>query len=335
MMKLVIQIPCYNEEESLPITLAELPRSVAGFDSVEWLVIDDGSQDRTAEVAREQGVDRVVRLPKNQGLSRAFVVGLDTAISMGADVIVNTDADNQYCAGDIPRLVGPILTGEAEIVVGERPIATTPHFSPLKKALQRFGSHVVRRLSATDIPDAPSGFRAVSREAAMRLNIFNDYSYTLEMIIQAGRKGMAITSIPVRTNPDIRPSRLLSNLPTYLRLQAMTLVRIFMTYRPFHVFALPGLIAFLGGVAIGLRFLYFFGTGDGSGHIQSLILAALLIGSGAMLIIIGFVADLISVNRKLLESISYRLWRVEERRAERGIAREERRADCRREREDG
>lgn len=313
-MKLVIQIPCYNEEAALPVTLAELPRSVAGFDSVEWLVIDDGSSDRTATAAAEYGVDRIVRLPKNQGLARAFMAGLDTAIAMGADVIVNTDADNQYRADDIPTLVAPILAGEAEIVVGERPIATTPHFSPMKKALQRLGSHVVRRLSATDIPDAPSGFRAISRDAAMRLHVFNDYSYTLEMIVQAGRKGMAITSVPVHTNADLRPSRLLASLPSYLRRQALTLVRIFMTYKPFYFFAAPGILLFLVGLMIGLRFLYFFMTGDGSGHVQSLILAALLLGSGILLVIIGLVADLIAVNRKMLESISYRLYRLEKER---------------------
>lgn len=313
-MKLVIQIPCYNEEASLPLTLADLPRSVPGFDAVEWLVVDDGSTDRTSEIADAHGVDRVVRLPRNQGLSRAFMVGLDTAIRMNADVIVNTDADNQYSAADIPNLVAPILQGHAEIVVGERPIEDTPHFSPLKKALQRLGSRVVRRLSSTDIPDAPSGFRAISRDAAMRLQVFNDYSYTLETIIQAGRKGMAITSVPVRTNPELRPSRLLRSLPSYVRRQMMTLVRIFMTYRPLHFFAVPGAVFFVVGFMIGVRFLYFFAAGDGAGHVQSLILAALLLGSGISLVIIGLVADLIAVNRKLLESISYRLYGVEERR---------------------
>jgi glycosyltransferase involved in cell wall biosynthesis len=311
-MKLVIQIPCFNEEDTLPEALSALPRAISGFESVEWLVIDDGSTDRTAQVAADYSVDRIVRLPKNQGLSRAFMTGLDAAISMGADVIVNTDADNQYCAEDIPRLVAPILAGEAEIVVGERPIALTPHFSPVKKSLQRLGSLLVRRLSSTDIPDAPSGFRAISRDAAMRLHVFSDYSYTLEMIIQAGRKGMAITSVPVRTNPDLRPSRLFATLPSYVRRQTLTLVRIFMTYRPFYFFAAPGVAFFLGGLVIGIRFLYFYVSGGGSGHVQSLILAALLLGSGILLIIIGLVTDLIAVNRKMLESISYRLWQLEE-----------------------
>lgn len=312
-MKLVIQIPCYNEEESLPLTLAELPRTVPGFDGVEWLIIDDGSTDRTSEVAREHAVDRIVRLPKNLGLSRAFAAGLEAAITMGADVIVNTDADNQYSSQDIPKLVAPILAGQAEIVIGERPISTTPHFSPIKKALQRIGSRVVRRLSSTTIPDAPSGFRAISRDAAMRLHVFNDYSYTLEMIVQAGRKGMAITSVPIRTNPDLRPSRLYSSVPGYLRRQALTVLRIFITYRPFYFFAVPGVLSFLTGFLIGLRFLYFFVTGTGAGHVQSLILAALLLGSGMFLVIVGLVTDLIAVNRKMLESISYRLWRLEER----------------------
>ncbi|MDX1600182.1 MAG: glycosyltransferase family 2 protein [Anaerolineales bacterium] len=311
-MKLVIQIPCYNEETSLPVTLAELPRSVPGFDEVEWLVIDDGSTDRTAAVAEENGVDRVVRLPNNRGLARAFVRGLDAAIDMGADVIVNTDADNQYRAEDIPKLVAPILSGKAEIVVGERPISATPHFSPLKKGLQRLGSRIVRKLSATDIPDAPSGFRAISRDAAMRIHVFNTFSYTLETIVQAGRKGMAITSVPVQTNPDLRPSRLYGSLWSYLRRQGLTVVRIFMTYRPFYFFALPGLISFLIGFLIGARFLFFYVMGNGAGHVQSLILAALLLGSGLSLVIVGLITDLIAVNRKMLESISYRLWRLEE-----------------------
>lgn len=310
-MKLVIQIPCYNEEASLPVTLAELPREVPGFEEVEWLVVDDGSTDDTAAVAAAHGVDRIVRLPNNRGLSKAFMAGLDAAIGMGADVIVNTDADNQYCADDIPKLVEPILEGRAEIVVGERPIDSTPHFSPLKKLLQKLGSRIVRRLSATDIPDAPSGFRAVSRDAAMRLHVFSDYSYTLETIIQAGRKGMAITSVPIRTNADLRPSRLYSSLWSYLRRQGVTLARIFITYRPFRFFAVPGLLSFAVGFLIGLRFLYFYLTGDGSGHVQSLILAALLLSSGTVLVLVGLVTDLVAVNRKMLESISYRIHRFE------------------------
>lgn len=314
-MKLVIQIPCYNERECLPITLAALPRTLPNIEAIEWLVIDDGSTDGTADIAASLQVDRVVRLPKNQGLSSAFMVGLMNALDMGADIIVNTDADNQYCAEDIPLLIEPLIMGQADIVVGSRPISTTPHFSPLKKLLQRLGSFVVRVLSATDIPDAPSGFRAISRDAAMRLQVFSEYSYTLEMIIQAGRKGIAITSVPIRTNPDLRPSRLVASLPRYLRHQVNTIVRIFMTYRPFYFFAFPGITLFLAGFFIGLRFLYFFLTGDGSGHVQSVILAALLLGTGMFLFIVGLMADLVAVNRKLLESISYRLHRIEERRS--------------------
>jgi glycosyltransferase involved in cell wall biosynthesis len=309
--KLIIQIPCYNEAQTLPLTLAALPRSLPGVASVEWLVIDDGSEDDTAQVAQACGVDHIVRLPQNQGLANAFVVGLDAALRAGADIIVNTDADNQYCADDIPRLLQPILEGKAEIVIGERPIASTPHFSPTKKALQRLGSLVVRKLSDTEVADAPSGFRAMSRDAAMRLHVFNEYSYTLETIIQAGRKGMAITSVPIRTNAVLRPSRLFRSNLHYIRRQGLTLLRIFMTYNPFFFFAAPGLLGFLLGFLIGVRFLYYFALGAGTGHVQSLILAALLMGSGFGLIVVGLVADLISVNRKLLEKLDWKVQVIE------------------------
>jgi glycosyltransferase involved in cell wall biosynthesis len=310
--KLIIQIPCFNEAETLPVTLAALPRALPGIDLIEWLVIDDGSIDCTAEVAREHGVDHVIRLPINQGLARAFVRGLDAAVAAGADIVVNTDADNQYCAEDIPRLIAPILDGEAEIVVGARPISDNPDFSASKKLLQRLGSRVVRRLSGTDVPDAPSGFRAMSRDAAKRLNVFNEYSYTLETIIQAGSKGMAITSVPIRTNPVTRPSRLFRGNAQYIRRQGLTLLRIFMTYNPFQFFAVPGMLSFLVGFAIGLRFMYHFMAGAGEGHVQSLILAALMMGSGLLLVIIGLIADLISVNRKLLERIDGQVRNLEE-----------------------
>lgn len=311
-MKLVIQIPCYNEEDTLPVTLSELPREVEGVDEVEWLVVDDGSDDRTAEVAREHGVDHVVRLTRNQGLARAFVRGLEASLSAGADVVVNTDADNQYDADDIPKLIRPVLEGEADIVVGERPIGDMEHFSRLKKLLQRFGSWVVRVVSGTDVADAPSGFRAMSRDAARRLKVFSEYTYTLETIIQAGHKGMAVTSVPVRTNVRLRPSRLMRSLPAYLRRQVLTILRIFVTYRPFFFFATLGLLVFGAGLLISLRFLYFFVTGDGSGHVQSLILSALLMGSGFFLGLVGLLADLISVNRKLLEDLDARLREMEE-----------------------
>lgn len=314
MRKLIIQIPCFNEESTLGVVLKALPRQVAGVDVVEWLVIDDGSTDRTVEVALEHGVDHIVSLTVNRGLARAFMAGLDFCIRSGADIIVNTDADNQYRADDIPRLVAPIVQGEAEIVVGERPISDIAHWSLSKKILQKLGSWVVRMASSTNIPDAPSGFRAMTREAALRLNVFDTYTYTLETIIQAGRKNMAITSVPVRTNPDMRPSRLVKTIPQYLQRSLFTIVRIFMTYRPFRFFAFPGAASFGLGFAIGLRFLYYFFTraeGEAVGHIQSLLLAVLLMGMGFFLVIVGLVADLIGVNRMLLEDIRWRLREME------------------------
>lgn len=312
MAKLIIQIPCFNEEETLGVTLSALPRHVSGVDVVEWLVIDDGSTDKTVEVAKSYGADHIVRLPRNQGLARAFVAGLESSLKAGADIIVNTDADNQYCADDIPKLIAPILAGQAEIVVGARPIGDIEHFSPMKKRLQKIGSWVVRLASRTDIPDAPSGFRAMSREAAMRLHVFSEYSYVLETIIQAGQKGMAITSVPVRTNKNLRPSRLVKSIPDYLRRQVLTIVRIFMTYKPFRFFAVPGVLCLSLGMLISLRFLYFYFTAGGAGHIQSLILAALLIGVGFFLVVVGLLADLMAVNRKLLETLDWRVRKIEE-----------------------
>ena len=289
-----------------------LPREILGIDTIEWLIIDDGSTDKTSETARQYGVEHIVRLPRNQGLAKAFLAGIEASLKAGADIIVNTDADNQYCADDIPCLVEPILSGKAEIVVGERPISQIQHFSFIKKILQKIGSRVVRMASRTDIPDAPSGFRAMSRTAAMRLNVFNDYTYTLETIIQAGQKGMAITSVPIRTNDFVRPSRLINSVFGYIRRSILTIIRIFMTYKPFRFFAIPGLVFFNIGMLISLRFVYYFSTGDGSGHIQSLILSALLMGTGFFLLIIGLLADLISVNRKLLEKLDWRIQQIEE-----------------------
>lgn len=311
MRKLIIQIPCFNEEKTLGMTIDALPRAAPGVDAVEILVIDDGSTDRTATVAEEHGAHHVIRVQRNRGLARAFMIGLDYAIKSGADIIVNTDADNQYNAEDIPALIAPILRGEAEIVVGERPIADIQHFSPLKKVLQRLGSAVVRMASGTSIPDAPSGFRAMTREAAMRLNVFGDYTYTLETIIQAGRKNMAITSVPVRTNPYTRPSRLVSSIPRYVQRSLFTIVRIFMTYRPFRFFAGQGLVCIAIGLIPSIRFLYYYFNGTGGGHIQSLLFGVLFLGLGAALIIIGLVADLIGVNRMLLEDIRWRLREME------------------------
>jgi len=305
-MKLIIQIPCYNEAKTLAIALADLPRQIDGFDTVEWLVIDDGSSDETAAVAQANGVHHVVRHSVNLGLARAFMTGLDACQRLGADVIVNTDADNQYNAADIPALVAPILDGRADIVVGARPIDSIEHFSPVKKILQRLGSSVVRFASKTDIPDAPSGFRAISRRAAQQLVVFNDYTYTLETIIQAGQRGIPIVSVPVRVNGDLRPSRLVKSIPSYLRRSIATIIRIFVIYRPFRFFGTIGAVLFICGTLIGLRFLWFYLQGDGEGHVQSLILGSILLGMGFQTILIAFVADLLAANRKLLEEIRYK-----------------------------
>ncbi len=311
-MKLIIQIPCYNEEEALPVTLSYLPRELDGISKIERLVIDDGSTDDTVDVAKSHGVDHIIRHTKNLGLARAFSTGLDKCIELGADIIVNTDADNQYCADDIQSLLGPILSGQAEIVIGTRSISDIKHFSTIKKILQRIGSWVVRLASNTDIPDAPSGFRAISRNAAMQLNVFNKYTYTLETIIQAGQKGITIVSVPVRTNKDLRPSRLFKSIPGYISRSIMIIIRIFMTYKPFKFFAIPGVVSFVLGFLIGLRFLYFYFTSGGSGHIQSIVLAALLLGIGFFLTVVGLLADLVSVNRKLLEKLDWQIQRIEE-----------------------
>ena len=304
MKKLIIQVPCFNEEGTLAIALQALPRRVAGVDQVEWLVIDDGSTDRTVEIARANGVDHVVALGTHQGL--------DAGLRAGADIIVNTDADNQYCADDIPKLIGPILKGEAEIVVGARPIAEIEHFSPLKKWLQKLGSWAVRVASGTDVADAPSGFRALSRNAAMQLNVFNQYTYTLETIIQAGQKNMAITSVPIRTNADLRPSRLMTSKRAYVRRSILTILRIFITYKPLRFFTIAGAFPVAGGTAIGLRWLWFFLVEESTRtRLPSLILAAMLILIGVQLWIFGVVADIIAVNRKLLEEIQVRLRRIE------------------------
>lgn len=310
--KLVIQIPCYNEEETLGLTLSQLPRQLPGVREVEWFVIDDGSSDNTVNVAAQNNVDRIITMQKHQGLAKCFSAGLEASLKAGADIIVNLDADNQYCVDDIPKLIEPILSGKAEIVVGARPISQIEHFSWTKKLLQKWGSWIVRMASRTTIPDATSGFRAISRSAAMRLNVFNEHTYTLETLIQAGQKGMAVISVPIRTNPDLRPSRLVKSIPHYIAWSVVTIVRIFMTYRPLRFFAYPGAFLFLLGFSIGIRFLWFFFTIGGRGHIQSLILASLLMGMGFFLMIIGLVTDLISVNRKLLEKLNWRVRELED-----------------------
>jgi len=312
MTKLIIQIPCYNEEQTLPTTLAALPRKVPGVDVVEWLVVDDGSADRTAEVAKSGGVDHVVRLPSHRGLAKAFMAGLDACLKAGADVIVNTDADNQYDAGAIPQMVEPVLAGRAEMVVGVRSVSEIAHFSGIKKFLHRLGSGVVRLASNTRIPDAPSGFRALSREAAMRINVFTEYTYTLETIIQAGQKGMAICSVPVSVNKPLRPSRLISSVPGYVLRSIMTILRIFVTYRPLRFFAFLAILFLVPGLLLGLRFLRFYLAGHGTGHVQSVILCGLLLGAGFFLLVMALVVDLIAVNRVFMERIDWRLKKIEE-----------------------
>ncbi|NVN99743.1 MAG: glycosyltransferase [Geobacteraceae bacterium] len=306
-MKLIIQIPCFNEAETLDFTLKELPRKIEGFDEVEFLVIDDGSSDATSDKARLGGADHIVRLPANQGLARAFMIGLNACAKLGADVIVNTDGDNQYNGADVQKLVKPIIDGQADIVIGARPIDEIQSFSAAKKFLQKVGSAIVRYMSRTNIPDAPSGFRAMSREAALRLNVFNEYTYTLETIIQAGQKGLAVTSVPIRVNREARPSRLIRSTFSYIRKSIITMVRIFVVYKSFRSFMAVGLSFFFAGVLVGARFLYFYLSGEGGGHVQSLILASILLGIGFQTILVAFIADLLAVNRRMLEDVQYRI----------------------------
>ena len=313
-MKLVIQIPCYNEAQTLPAALEALPRSLPGFDEIDVLVIDDGSTDGTSDVARQHGVRHVVRFRRNRGLARAFSAGIDAAVRLGADVIVNTDADNQYCAEDIPRLVGPILDGSADMVVGDRQIGSAGHCSAGKKVLQRFGSFVVRLASDTTIPDTTSGFRALSREAALRLFVVNDFTYTLETIIQAGQRDWAVTHVPIRTNPQSRPSRLFRSIPQYIRRSAGTILRIYTMYRPLRAFFLGAALCFLVGLGLFTRFLVYWIVEPGqSGHVQSLIVAAVFFIAAFQLALSGVVADLIAANRKMLEEVLYRVRKVENR----------------------
>lgn len=310
-MKLIIQIPCYNEENTLPITVNDLPKHIEGIDTIEYLIIDDGSRDGTIEVARECGVHHIVSFTSNKGLAVGFMAGLDACLRLGADIIVNTDADNQYCGADIEKLVKPIINGKADIVVGERPIDDIEHFSLIKKRLQRLGSWSVRVASNTDIPDAPSGFRAISRDAAMKLNVVSEYTYTLETIIQAGRRNIAITSVPIRTNGELRESRLFKSIPAYIKRSVFTIFRTFLMYKPLRFFATLGISIFTIGVLVGLRFLYFYTIGLGNGHVQSLLLAVLLIIVGFQSSIFGLIADLIADNRKLIEDVQYRVRKME------------------------
>ncbi len=306
-MKLVIQIPCYNEEKTLPITLKDLPKHIDGIDEIEVLIIDDGSKDKTATVARELGVKSIVEMPHNSGLAKAFIAGLNKALAIGADIIVNTDADNQYCADDIGKLIKPILSGEADIVIGSRPVSEIEHFSPLKKLLQKLGSWVMRKLSSTEVEDAPSGFRAFSRNAAIQLNIFDNYTYTLDTIIQAKAKGLILKCVPIRVNPDLRKSKLVKNIFDYVRRSMFTMIRMFIIYRPFRFFSILASSFLFVGALIGLRFLYYYIFESGIGHIQSLILSAILIITGVQIGVIAVLSELLSINRKILEDIQRRL----------------------------
>ena len=310
-MKLIIQIPCLNEEEALPVTLRDLPRQVDGFDVVEWLVIDDGSTDGTIEAARAHGVDHIVRLTSNKGLAQAFQAGLDASLKLGADVIVNTDADNQYNAGDISKLVAPIVRGEADLVVGDREVKTIEHFSPVKKLLQRLGSWVVRRASATTVPDTTSGFRAYNREAALQVQVVSKFTYTLETVIQAGRMLVAIDHVPIRTNPKLRESRLFKSISSYVRTNAASIFRVYTMYEPLRVFLAAAAVVALIALAVWGRFLVLFVQGEGQGHVQSVVLGSMLFVVAVQLAALGVIGDLLANNRVLIQRALERTRRIE------------------------
>jgi len=311
MKKLIIQIPCLNEAGTLAVTLRDLPRQIAGIDRVEVLIIDDGSTDKTVEVARAAGADYVISLRNRRGLAVAFTTGIDAALKLGADFIVNTDGDNQYSGQDIPALVAPLVSGEADVVIGDRNVAALQHLSWSRKRLQHLGSWVVRQVSNTRVPDTTSGFRAYTREAALRMNIVSEFTYTLESIIQAGKRRMAIAHVPIRSNARTRPSRLFDSVWVYIKRSTSTIIRIYTMYEPFKVFTTIGLITFVAGLAISFRFLYFYFNNDGTGHLQSLLLASVLMIVGFQVLLIGLVADVISANRKLLEDLLYRVRSME------------------------
>jgi len=310
-IKLIIQIPCYNEEQTLPLTLAALPQEIPGVDVIETLVIDDGSTDATAEVAERLGVDYIKRHAHNEGLASTFIDGLQVALEHGADIIVNTDADNQYEGADIFRLVAPILRQEADIVVGDRGMQSHPYFPRWKRFLQQLGSWIVGIAAGVDVPDATSGFRALSRDAALHTLVLSNYSYTLETLIQAGTRRMAVQYVPVRVNPQTRPSRLMKSLLHFLANSGATVIRAYTMYRPLRFFLLLGSVLFAAGLGLGLRFLYFYFTEGGMGHVQSLILTAILLIMGFQTTLIGLLADLIGFNRKILEETLYRLRKLE------------------------
>ncbi len=310
-MKLIIQIPCYNEAETLTIALDALPKHIDGIDKIEYLIINDGSKDDTVKVAKEWGVDYVVHFCKNKGLAKGFMAGIDACLRNGADIIVNTDADNQYCGEDIEKLVRPILEKKADIVIGERPIDQTAHFSPLKKKLQHLGSWTVRVASDTDIPDAPSGFRAYSREAALRLNVTNKYTYTLETIIQAGNNRIPMESVPIRTNPELRKSRLFHSMFGYVKKSSITILRSYLMYKPLKFFGIIGTILNVLGLGLAIRYIVYKCMGEGAGHIQSLIVMAVLFMVGIITYLLGLLADVIASNRKILEDVQYHVRRAE------------------------
>jgi glycosyltransferase involved in cell wall biosynthesis len=310
-MRLIVQIPCYNEEDTLPQTVADIPREIDGVDKVEILIIDDGSTDRTVEIARKVGVDHIVVNKRNQGLAASFRNGLDMCLKLGADIIVNTDGDNQYAGWDIPKLIAPVLAGTADIVIGDRQTDGIEHFSKGKKLLQKLGSGLVRSLSGTDVPDAVSGFRAYSRDAALQMNIVSTFSYTIETVIQAGSKQLAVTSVAVETNEKTRESRLFSSMPRFVERQVNTIVRMYSMYKPLKVFFVIGLfLVVIGSIPIA-RFLFYYFSGDGGGHIQSLILGGTLLILGFVTFLIGLLADLVGFNRKLLETALEKIRRLE------------------------
>ncbi|MBQ6342122.1 MAG: glycosyltransferase family 2 protein [Anaerolineaceae bacterium] len=310
-MKLIIQIPCYNEAATLEIALNDLPKHIDGIDEIEYLIINDGNQDNTVDVARKWGVNYIVHFSQNRGLAKGFMAGLDACLRNGADIIVNTDADNQYCGDDVETIVRPILEGKSDIVIGARPIDDTEHFSPAKKKLQHLGSWVVKKASKSDIPDAPSGFRALSREAALRMNVVNEHTYTLETIIQAGRERIPMTSVPIRTNKELRKSRLIHSIPNYIKKSSLTIFRAYVFYSPLKFFTILGAIPFVIGLILGIRFLIFMFQGNSTGHIQSLILASTLLMMGFMTFVVGILSDTIASERKILEDVQYHARRAD------------------------
>ncbi len=310
-MKLIIQIPCYNEEKSLPVTFADLPKEIQGIDKIETLIINDGSTDNTIEVAKQIGIDHIISFKQNQGLATAFSVGIEKCLELGADIIVNTDGDNQYCGGDIRKLVAPIVDCTADVVIGNRETNKIEHFSWIKKILQKIGSSLVSKLSTTQTPDTVSGFRAFSKEAALRINVLTDFSYTIENLIQLGHQKLKIVSVPVKTNKKLRQSRLFKSIPSFVRNQLATILRVYASYKALKVFTNIGIIIILPGLGGFIRFLYFYLTDGGAGHIQSLILSTTLIIIGFLVFMFGIISDLISNNRKLIEKALYKIKKLE------------------------